>query len=149
MVRRGCHNWTNKDDEYLLKNYGGITAQKIGDAIGVSKNAVIGRYNKLKKGSPVIYKPKKVKPKVKLSNKVSIRAMVEDEKVIEVSFNGKKSLLNLGAGECRYTTDGKEYCAGQIAKHSYCQEHVDLCYQKSAPRTKETKYPIKRKVVLY
>lgn len=103
------HKWTHKDEEYVLNNYGRMTAKAIGDALGVSKNAIIGKYNR----------------------------MVGD----------KKPLLGLGARECRFTQDGKLYCAGEIVKHSYCQEHLDFCYQRSKPRPK--KVEVKSKVVLY
>ena len=42
-------SWSEPDINFIIKNYGIISARKIGDKIGRSKNSVIGKANRLRK----------------------------------------------------------------------------------------------------
>lgn len=45
-------NWTPERDDYIRQNYRVIPAKKIGEALGISKGAVIGRASRIGIGKP-------------------------------------------------------------------------------------------------
>jgi hypothetical protein len=45
-------NWNPERDEYVRQNYRTIPARKIGEALGVSKGAVVGRAHRIGLGKP-------------------------------------------------------------------------------------------------
>lgn len=142
----------------------GKTGGEIAEAFGTTRSAIMGRVHRLRKRGvilaerPAIKRTKEQVEAARLSSKVVTMPFVmpkysakqkparkkEPEPVKEVlefvapepaKKRGPKTILTLGAFDCRWIRPDKKYC-GELAKSArtpWCEEHYKLVY---VPRTK-------------
>ena len=131
----------------------GMTATEVGKALGITKNAVVGKVNRLRaKGvfmrmrqpptpkperaprPPRPPKPKKPRPEkvVRLTPPALVCVPVPDPVVDKTSRF--VTLLELTQQSCRYIvskdTEETLYCGAPRTRKSYCTAHAALCYVK-------------------
>lgn len=97
------------DTVYELKrlHYLNHSAREIGRILGCTKNAVIGKINRMKKAGN-FKKPQGAPPTIK-----------------KKKHSRWVTLRETGEGTCRHTTDGEHYCNAKVENSifSYCTEH--------------------------
>lgn len=152
--------WTDEDDKLLIQLWAdGKPSTFIAKAMSLSRGAVMGRISRLRKAGVDLkarprpprkkraYAPKpKPKPKPKV---LELAAVVRPISVPatpfinapEVAYGEPCDILSLRFFSCRYIVQEKPilYCNHMVHKHSYCEKHFDLCYQKG------TNVPLKTK----
>lgn len=121
-------SWTDEKIEDLKKLWAkGLSTAEIGRALGVSKNAVVGKSHRLGlkprpspiSGKPVEAAPVAAKPKPKPKAK-------ESEKIGDI--------IDLGPQMCRWPfgdpgDDDFHFCGRQVAAGKpYCAEHCSVAY---------------------
>lgn len=47
----------------------------------------------------------------------------------QISTGKPKTMLELGANDCRFSLEGKLFCAGSVEHGVYCGFHEKICYQ--------------------
>jgi hypothetical protein len=136
----------------------------IGEALGVTKNACIGKARRLglvlRRSPNGTRKPKSKRPrtpKVKAASKPILRivragygsglrvakSVTLDVPVFTCVDVGSldKTLVELGNNECKYIAgdprEGALYCGHPIFKRSYCQTHFERCYVEPLKRWSE------------
>jgi GcrA cell cycle regulator len=125
----------------------GLTCAQIASEIGVTRNAVIGKLNRLglsrgknpaapraRMGTPMR------RPQV-LTQRLALKALFASEPVVDnVVSTEPCSLLNLTPRKCRWPisaagTAGFAFCANTTADGMpYCAGHARMAYRFSAPR---------------
>lgn len=144
MRRNG---WTQSNIDRMLSLKDNHSTQEIADIIGTTKNAVIGKLNRMKKMtefSHLFIKKSKEEGitkdiKMKLKRKFTIKP---------ATVIGEYSLSELSPKQCRFPHgDPKSpdfgFCGADIERGSYCQEHYDKCHVKNKDYIKGDK-PIDR-----
>ncbi len=133
-------SWTDEKIEDLKKLWAkGLSTAEIGRALGVSKNAIVGKSHRLGlkprpspiAGKPAAQTPAKAKAKVKAKPKPK-----ETEKIGDI--------INLGLHMCRWPfgdpgDDDFHFCGRQVTVGKpYCAEHCAIAYvTKSSSRDRE------------
>jgi GcrA cell cycle regulator len=145
--------WTSKQDDQLRAMHAEKprpTCAEMGERLGASKNAVIGRRRRIGLGGPKrVVKPRNRSPnRPKAEPRVSKRRMVM-LKAEPVSKNtppiGGKSLLDLAPDECRFPYGDKPYtfCGCKaVTKLPYCAPCAGIAYRRvimSAPDRARTR----------
>ena len=107
--------WTTEEID-LLCDYAreGLSARQIGDKLGKTKNAIIGKLHRLGMGT---------KKKLKTQEPVQ-------EKAIAFPI-GQVPLAEIEHNQCRYMGGGYNdflCCGAPIYRKSFCQEHYELCW---------------------
>lgn len=91
----------------------GLTATEIGKELGVTKNAIIGRVNRLREKG------------------VGLRTRSEPEAFMPKS---NITILELKDTSCRYIlntdTSSAVYCGKPKEHNAYCKAHAELCYRR-------------------
>jgi GcrA cell cycle regulator len=138
--------WTT-ERVVLLKNYvnAGLSCAQIAQEIGVSRNAVIGKINRLglsRGRSAVTSRPREGAstrtPRV-LTQRRALQALFASEPVVEDVVSAEPcSLLDLGPGKCRWPIGGVgisnfTFCGNTTAAGSYCAGHARKAYRLSGP----------------
>jgi len=108
-------NWTPEMDTLLLSLYATTNAQDIADMIGKTRNAVIGRYNRIKVTD--VPKPKRVRPSRAVVKPVEPAAYMPWADLPEKYF-------------CRWPV-GKGAC-GKPCVSRYCQTHTEKSKRKES-----------------
>ncbi len=106
--------WTEEKVELLRKLWAeGLSATMVGNQLGCTRNAVIGKIGRLGLSVPINKVPVIINKKVFREQKYN--AYVESKSIFEVTG-------------CRYPIDDK-FCNCQICNDhpSYCTEHKLLC----------------------
>ena len=109
----------------------GLSYTQIGKALGITKNAAIGKARRLKiDKSPASPKNTKAKPPAHKPQPKPIKppppspAPVPDMKLL--------TMMELRDNHCRYPIDGKDemlFCGWhQDGKEPYCKQHAKICY---------------------
>jgi hypothetical protein len=132
----------------------GYSFSAMGEALGISKNACIGKAARLKLPARRVsvdrprQKRKPRYPKVKAASKPKLRivragygsglriakSVTLDLPIFTCVDEGSltKTLDDLGVNECKYIAgdpqEGAFYCGHPIFKRSYCHDHFDRCY---------------------
>lgn len=105
----------------------GWTSSHIADAVGLSRNSVIGAVHRLRVKGAIIKTEEDRKPP-------------RPKKVLAIRKNFKRSIpsgkpvgiLDLKSNSCRFIISDEKaetlYCNHQVWKQSYCKEHYKICY---------------------
>jgi GcrA cell cycle regulator len=129
-----------------LRVNAGPSCGQIAREIGVSRNAVIGKINRLglSRGRTTVAPRTRVgaplrRPQV-LTQRQALRALYASEAVAEEVASAEPcSLLDLAPGQCRWPitsvgTADQVFCANTAAAGtSYCAGHARMAYRLSAP----------------
>jgi GcrA cell cycle regulator len=105
---------TDISEELYAKFMQGMTTTEIGKQYGMTKNAVIGRIDRL-------------------------RRKIAAGKCKEPAMTSTNcTIMELTPKSCRYILDADNtYCGAQRVKGAYCAEHARLCYRPSTLRDDE------------
>lgn len=96
---------TDVNEELYVKFKQGLTTSEIAKQHGMTKNAVIGRIDRLRK---------------------KIAAGTAKEPAMEMV---RPTIMELTHDACRYIVDnGTHYCGAKRERGSYCAEHARMCY---------------------
>jgi GcrA cell cycle regulator len=145
--------WADKDAEKLRKLHGeGLTSSQIADALGVTRNAVMGKINRLgllKQRAP---RPKHVRIKQKKPQKekqTHLRAQPPQLRIAtppvsdqEIPIAQRRTLLELTQATCRWPIGdpgrpGFFFCgAPPSASLPYCTHHAQRAYLTQPRRAK-------------
>jgi GcrA cell cycle regulator len=116
----GKTTWTQDQIETMMKGVeDGLTSREIGDKIGKTRDAVLGKVHRMGFG----FKHSVAKIKEKPTE------LKHEKKVIYPV--GQIPLHAMEANQCRYMGGGYDdflCCGKEIYKKSFCQEHYDLCF---------------------
>lgn len=130
--------WTKEIIAKLVKLAAqGLSYTEIGKALGITKNAAIGKARRLRISKPpaeAVIKQRKPTPKPK--QKPAPKPPTPLEK--ETMLTGMKfvSMMDLKDDHCRYPIDkdGETvFCGLPKFKKSFCQEHGAKCYMPPKP----------------
>jgi GcrA cell cycle regulator len=139
--------WTT-ERVLLLKNCvnAGLSCGQIAQEIGVSRNAVIGKINRLglsRGRSAVTSRPREGAPTRAprvLTQRKALQALFASEPVVEDVVSAEPcSLLDLAPGKCRWPIGGVgisdfTFCGNtNAAGTSYCAGHARKAYRLSGP----------------
>lgn len=124
----------------------GYSCRQIGEALGVNKNAVVGKFYRLRKEGKVVPRYKKPRRAAVVSKVRKIIAH-RNGKVVRAKFcatplppvdrtNEPPSLqvgvLDLERNQCRYPHgEGSaiRFCGHPVKKGAYCEFHAKICYR--------------------
>lgn len=129
--------WTGDLDK-LVFDYikSGFNARKIGEMVGATKSAVLGRLNRLGIKTKVTVEPK---PKKRKDKKLYIRKVFlpVDPRPLPAPEHADNpvSLFHLTSTSCRYPVSDEGlnmlFCNEEkMLGHSYCQKHCRVAYRK-------------------
>lgn len=112
--------WTAEDDELLRVSIeSGMTAQKISELLGRTRNSVIGRAHRLDFTFKSSNAPKEQKPKKKKQVKL----------ICEEHVSLATALIDLRYDQCKWPLD-TSFCENQRRPgQSYCPEHHKMSYR--------------------
>ena len=131
MANGHTNGWsTDREDRLRALVLDGLTATRIGAKIGVTRNAVIGKIDRL--GLRLLgglgRQPGPQKPRKSRARKPKVTTAV----ILAPPPDGGVDILALAAGICRWphdTTDGMRYCGGGVEpRRVYCPAHHRLAF---------------------
>ena len=138
--------WTPELDNIIMESIeAGYTAREIGIKIGATKNAVLGRANRMGLGSGRIIKKhvvqstsrfrifKPTPPPEPEPEPEKTAGPVPPEPEPEKTA-GPVTIFNLTSQSCRYPVSGARlgtlFCnENRMKEHSYCQKHYRIAYR--------------------
>jgi hypothetical protein len=136
-----------------------LSAQKIADQVGITKNAVIGRITRLRDKGYDLRKrehPAKVEAMPKRTSVPKpVMLWVPEPPVDPITepkiahVMGPKGIMDLKMDDCRYIiNDGPAplflFCGDPKAGKTYCAAHHKLCYVRPPNRVKGSKFSLKK-----
>ena len=136
-----------------------LSAQKIADQVGITKNAVIGRITRLRDKGYDLRKrehPAKVEAMPKRTSVPKpVMLWVPEPPVDPITepkiahVMGPKGIMDLKMDDCRYIiNDGPAplflFCGDPKAGKTYCAAHHKLCYVRPPSRVKGSKFSLKK-----
>ncbi len=131
MANGHTNGWsTDREDRLRALVLDGLTATRIGAKIGVTRNAVIGKIDRL--GLRLLgglgRQPGPQKPRKSRARKPKVTTAV----ILAPPPDGGIDILALAAGVCRWpqdTIEGVRYCGGETyPRHVYCPAHHRLAF---------------------
>ena len=131
MAKGRTNGWsTDREDRLRALVLDGLTAAMIGAEIGVTRNAVIGKIDRL--GLRLLgglgRQPGPQKPRKSRARKPKVTTAV----ILAPPPDGGIDILALAAGVCRWpqdTIEGVRYCGGETyPRHVYCPAHHRLAF---------------------
>lgn len=131
MAKGRTNRWsTDREDRLRALVLDGLTAAMIGAEIGVTRNAVIGKIDRL--GLRLLgglgRQPGPQKPRKSRARKPKVTTAV----ILAPPPDGGIDILALAAGVCRWpqdTIEGVRYCGGETyPRHVYCPAHHRLAF---------------------
>jgi GcrA cell cycle regulator len=145
--RNPCDTWTAERIEQLKSGFGaGLSCAQIANEIGVSRNAVIGKLNRLglsRGRNPGVPRARSSggsirRPQV-LTQRLLLKAVFASAPPTdEVVSSEPCSLLNLAPRKCRWPISGAvdfTFCGNTtIDGMSYCAGHARMAYRGSSGR---------------
>lgn len=132
-------SWTSEQVAIIKELWGNVSARKIGEKIGVTKNAVIGKARRLKLISlkeshmhttvrprpPIKKQPRLVEPRLP-----KIRPMIKEVAPLVEPLPSIRSFTDLEDDQCRFPINDDWCGARPITKRLYCAYHNNLAYYK-------------------
>ena len=142
--QRKNFTWDAATDATILRMAAeGYSRSQIGDAIGRTRNAVIGRLHRLGEQALGKEKPKPMRGKTKNIPVLptgkghrgrAVRSLVFSGKPVEFEqpVMGSVTFMDLRTGHCRWPfgdpkTPGLRFC-GAYAEGSFCEHHTAMAY---------------------
>ncbi|HXX07527.1 MAG TPA: GcrA family cell cycle regulator [Pseudolabrys sp.] len=138
--------WTTLRIEQLKSGViAGLSCAQIANEIGVSRNAVIGKVNRLglsRGRNPAAPRPRRERsiPRV-LTQRLALRALFTSEPIAADVVSAEPcSLLNLAPHKCRWPINGVDtvdfiFCGNTtVDGMSYCAGHARIAYRVSSNR---------------
>ena len=131
MAKGRTNGWsTDREDRLRALVLDGLTATRIGAKIGVTRNAVIGKIDRL--GLRLLgglgRQPGPQKPRKSRARKPKVTTAV----ILAPPPGEGVDILALAAGVCRWpqdTIEGVRYCGGETyPRHVYCPAHHRLAF---------------------
>jgi len=95
----------------------------------VTRNAVIGKNNRLKKEGVIIERPKKLQAQ---REKISKKIKPESPRPVPIEIvhtTRNIPLLDVRSGQCRYITGHLICCGDTVHKGQFCKHHAEVCYR--------------------
>lgn len=109
----------------------GWTSSHIADAVGLTRNSVIGAVHRLRKNGAIMStRDDRKKPRVaKKSHEHPIRKNIKPN----IELGKPVNILKLAFQSCRYIVEEgnvyeTKYCNNKIHKEAYCKDHYKVCY---------------------
>jgi GcrA cell cycle regulator len=143
MIAMG-RTWTAERVEQLKSRFdAGLSCEEIAREIGVSRNAVIGKLNRLRlsrfnTATPRQRQPKPMAPFTQHQILKALRAGPRAAEELPIHNGSRCSLVELSEGKCRWpiSDPGAEdfgFCGGQSVEGlPYCAAHARIAYQPAA-----------------
>lgn len=110
----------------------GWTSSHIADAVGLSRNSVIGAVHRLRKnGAIMTTREERRKPRiVKKAHELPIRKNLKKK---NLELGKPVNILKLSFQSCRFIVEEggvheTKYCNNKIHKGAYCEDHYKICY---------------------
>jgi len=142
---------SSKQRDQLIKYWEeGLSGSQIGEKLNMTRNAVIGMVNRLRRKGHVFARDEKEQHKkrvvearkvreedyAKRHNPKAINIIPKDLQIENVpslpTRSGGIELLDLKLNSCRFIISGDEtpvkYCGEMQTRGSYCAEHYSICY---------------------
>src|SRR5262249_55499827 len=149
--RNPCDTWTAERIEQLKSGFGaGLSCAQIANEIGVSRNAVIGKLNRLglsrgrNPAAPRARNGALVRRPHVLTQRLVLKALFASEPVADDVVSAEPcSLLNLAPRKCRWpigsaATATFTFCGNTTVDGvSYCAGHARMAYRGSSGRFQE------------
>ena len=146
--RNSCDTWTAERIAQLKSGFSaGLSCAQIADEIGVSRNAVIGKLNRLglSRGrgpaAPRVRNGVSVRRPQVLTQRLVLKALFASAPVADDVVSAEPcSLLNLAPRKCRWPIGGAAtaaftFCGNiTIDGMSYCAGHARMAYRGSSGR---------------
>ena len=140
-------SWTPERCNILRAMYAeGLSGGQIAMELKITRNAVIGKVNRLGltrdfHASPKAHPKPKHRPQKRVQWKPSVR-LPAPEPIIEADATGDLpligagvALLDLRSGQCRWPYgDGPFVFCGRPTRDIYCARHARIAYQPAQPR---------------
>lgn len=132
-------NWTQKQDEVLISLYGKVSSREVSEKTGRSRNAVIGRAQRLGLKFPKKEPKPKPQPKPRKIRVVKSKPIPKPQRKVEVTMTEKTQnpihLIDLKDNQCRQVIGDPRngmFC-GCVVRNgsSYCNNHHRINYVKS------------------
>jgi hypothetical protein len=143
--------WTEQEFEELKRLLDeGCTAREIGEALGMTRNAIISKANR----TGLVFKhSKKGANKVKYRVDASIFKRAPKPEKPKPPKMANLEIWELEHWNCRYpvgTTEGKGllYCGAPRHRESYCAFHYDVCYEGVRRKEKKDKLAFRRSALM-
>jgi GcrA cell cycle regulator len=148
-------NWTEEQDQYLRDHRGKLSSSQMGAQLGVTRNAVIGRANRiglepLRAINSIfdgVNQARRIArdraPKVKVVKPVQLKVVALPAPTIDdnaIPLEQRRTFFELGAHDCRWPvgtpgTDDFFFCgAPKDEDRSYCDCHHAVAHDRP-PRT--------------
>ena len=138
--------WTAERIEQLKSGFAaGLSCSQIADELGVSRNAVIGKLNRLRLSrfdrATVRQRPRKVSLRLVTQHDILSALRAEPPPVAEeipIDHADRCSLAELSEGKCRWPisdpgTRDFGFCGGKaVGGLPYCAAHARIAYQPAA-----------------
>lgn len=105
----------------------GLTATEIGEKIGKTRSAVLGKVNRMRAKGVLL--ERRVAEKTKA---VRPRGTGKRRNIDQLQFDISVDLFSLKPNQCHYIVgrfdDRAMYCASSSHKRSMCKTHYEMCY---------------------
>lgn len=129
-------------DAEIIKHWdAGLSSKEIGDLLGRTRSAIMGRIHRLRAKGVDLHtrmQTKKQDNDEKKPKKIKIRKIVHEAKSKNETFDAIENeynfltLLELSYADCRYvvgkSSSGYLYCGQPSVRRQMCQSHYRLCY---------------------
>ena len=126
---------SNDLDSEIIRLWGEkLSASQIGSILCITKNAVIGRVNRMRKKGVDVESRAMAKASIP---RIPILEPIEEE--IEVENQIGIPFESLTLRTCKFVIDGDHpryfrFCGEPVTSKSYCKTHHSLCYVKVQPK---------------
>jgi len=142
---------SSKQRDQLIKYWeDGLSGSQIGEKLNMTRNAVIGIVNRLRRKGHVFARDEKEQHKKRVVEARKVReedyAKRHQAKVVNIipkelpvvsvpslpTRSGGIDLLDLKLNSCRFIVSGEDtavrYCGEEQSRSAYCAEHYSICY---------------------